>query len=268
MAKRAHNNDERATRQHAAGRRTVRPVLALAALCASASSLGAANSYCVTCSNPDLTYNCEIAAGPNAPRGTAGQLYCITELAKRGGHETCKVRRNANDVCDGIDQVLAPGLAANGLPFAEHPQESEPLPPGTVSERDQEIIGPAMKPALRDSDPSLAKPPATAGPPSNLPSGSRQQAADPAPPPPGDAEAPKPQGPPKTVEELANRTYRSSQKNLESAGETVGSSAKSAGEAVSNVAKKTGEQIGKAGSAVGNAAKKTWNCLSSLFADC
>ena len=77
-------------------------------------------------------------------------------------------------------------------------------------------------------------------------------------PPAGASEAPPaPQVPPKTVEELAGQTAKSSKEGLKKAGETI-----------SGTAEKAGEQIGNAGSAVGNAAKKTWNCLTSLFSDC
>jgi hypothetical protein len=63
--------------------------------------------------------------------------------------------------------------------------------------------------------------------------------------------------PPRTVEEMAKNTVRSSKEGLEKAGETVVGGAKTAG-----------EKIGSAGSAVGSAAKKTWDCLVSLFNDC
>lgn len=62
---------------------------------------------------------------------------------------------------------------------------------------------------------------------------------------------------PETVEELADQTVETTKKGLKKAGEAVG-----------GTAQKAGEQIGTAGSAIGNAAKKTWNCISSLFADC
>jgi hypothetical protein len=68
---------------------------------------------------------------------------------------------------------------------------------------------------------------------------------------------PAPGAPPKTVEELAGQTVKSSKEGLKKAGETI-----------SGTAEKAGEQIGNAGSAVGNAAKKTWNCLTSFFSDC
>lgn len=68
---------------------------------------------------------------------------------------------------------------------------------------------------------------------------------------------PKPDAPPRTVEEMAKQSAKSS-------GEALGK----AGEAVKDGAEAAGEGVGKAGSAVGNAAKKTWNCVTSLFSDC
>jgi hypothetical protein len=73
---------------------------------------------------------------------------------------------------------------------------------------------------------------------------------------------------PRTVEELASETYEASKEGLKKAGESVSGAAQKAGEAVTGTAKSAGEKIGEAGSAVGGAAKKTWNCLTSLFQDC
>lgn len=55
-----------------------------------------------------------------------------------------------------------------------------------------------------------------------------------------------PAKPPRTVEELAKRTVQSSKDGIS----------------------KAGESVGEAGSAVGEAAKKTWDCVVSLFSDC
>ena len=76
-------------------------------------------------------------------------------------------------------------------------------------------------------------------------------AANPNVPPPAKPNAPR------TVEELANETVKTSKQGLEKAGN-----------AVTGTAKKAGEQVGKAGSSVGKAAKKTWDCVVSLFNDC
>lgn len=56
----------------------------------------------------------------------------------------------------------------------------------------------------------------------------------------------EPEKAPRTVEEMAEKTVQSSKEGIA----------------------KAGENVGKAGSAVGNAAKKTWDCIVSLFSDC
>ncbi len=70
------------------------------------------------------------------------------------------------------------------------------------------------------------------------------------------SEAEKPKVP-KTVEEFAKDTVKSSQESL-----------KKAGEAVTGTAEKAGEKIGSAGESVGKAAKGTWHCITSWFTDC
>jgi hypothetical protein len=77
------------------------------------------------------------------------------------------------------------------------------------------------------------------------------------PPPEKQAEPTQPAPVPRTVEELAGQTVKSSKESLEKAGEAIG-----------GTAKKAGEQIGNAGSAIGNAASQTWTCITSLFSSC
>jgi hypothetical protein len=62
-----------------------------------------------------------------------------------------------------------------------------------------------------------------------------------------------PEQPPKTVEEMAQKTVAASKKGLENAGEAI---------------KGTGDKVGEAGGSVAEAAQKTWNCVTSLFSDC
>lgn len=63
--------------------------------------------------------------------------------------------------------------------------------------------------------------------------------------------------PPKTVQEMVEKSSSSTGKAL-----------KKTGEAATDAAEKTGSAIQNAGKAVGNAAKKTWKCIMSLFGDC
>lgn len=71
------------------------------------------------------------------------------------------------------------------------------------------------------------------------------------------APANKPAQPPQTVEELAKATVESTKKGLDDVGTSV-----------KKTTEKAGEQIGGVGSAIGNAAKKSWDCVTSLFSDC
>jgi hypothetical protein len=66
-----------------------------------------------------------------------------------------------------------------------------------------------------------------------------------------------PKKPPETVEELAKSTVESTKKGIDN----IGSSVKTTTE-------KAGEQLGGVGNAIGSAAKKSWDCVTSLFSDC
>ncbi len=69
--------------------------------------------------------------------------------------------------------------------------------------------------------------------------------------------AKSPDEPPRTVEEMAKKTVESTKKGLETAGD-----------AIKGTTQKAGENVEKAGSTVTEAAKKTWNCVTSLFSQC
>jgi len=68
---------------------------------------------------------------------------------------------------------------------------------------------------------------------------------------------PVPAQTPRTVEELAKSAAATTTESLNEVGGTVKSTTEKAGNTISGM-----------GSAVGNAAKKSWNCLTSLFNDC
>lgn len=73
---------------------------------------------------------------------------------------------------------------------------------------------------------------------------------------------------PQTVQEMASDTIDASKAGMKKAGETVADTAQKAGEAVTGTAKTAGQQIGKAGSTIGSVAKKSWDCVVSLFQIC
>lgn len=69
------------------------------------------SGICVVCSEPSASYSCVIAeAGdPNLARGgeRAAHFVCVTELAKLGGHASCRVRRDFSTHCDAPQRVVS-----------------------------------------------------------------------------------------------------------------------------------------------------------------
>lgn len=86
---------------------------------------------CVVCSEPSASYSCVIAeAGdPYLLRGgeRAVQFVCVTELAKLGGHASCRVRRDFSTHCDAPQRVVSvKGLAEPAPAPAAAPQGADP----------------------------------------------------------------------------------------------------------------------------------------------
>jgi hypothetical protein len=97
----------------------------------------AAAELCVVCSEPAATYRCSVehAEGADQFRGADKliQYVCISQLAKAGGHGSCKVGRDAGAPCIGEPRVVSLGGAT--LP-AETAGDGQPAatasPPPTV----------------------------------------------------------------------------------------------------------------------------------------
>ena len=194
--------------------------------------------YCVTCAGPDKIYLCTVDTGGAASAGLSQQLYCIRELARQGGHDSCSVKRKAQAGCNGEPHTLVYG-GDNGsiggpvivtTPKIVTTPDARPEP--DVRQTDAEATpNPSAQPADSSGQPGAGDPaaistPAIAKPP------------------------PAAKGPPKTVVELAKRAAASSKKQLSNAGQAVKGGVKSAGKTV------------------GKAAKKTWDCLTSFFTKC
>jgi hypothetical protein len=191
----------------------------------------AAESYCVGCYGPDAVYRCVIAGAPeNAPADPRHQIQCIKQLAKSGSHTRCSVERFSVEGCVGPERIIDPAKSA--MPLAPNATDAA-VPPASASQ------------------PALATTPPPGGPlPVEKPKSSEP---DPA----GAAPAPDKDGPPRTVEELAKTTVETTKKSID---DVTGS--------VKHSTEKAGDQIQGFGSAVGDAAKKSWDCVTSLFSDC
>ncbi len=191
----------------------------------------AAAEFCVSCDGPAAQYACSIDGAAALSGDPRLKLYCMTELAKSGGHASCSIDRAQPKPCGGIAKVLG---APEGLELAK-PQA--PAPAG---------IAPPEAEAAPPDDATAAKPNPAAPAPAQAPQPDAQETT-----------VAKTPVPPKTVKEMVDKSSEQTAESLEKTGEAASSAAKSAGTALE-----------KAGQAIGDAAKKTWTCVTSLFGDC
>lgn len=173
--------------------------------------------YCVTCEGPPAMYRCVLKGTEDGPGKDPSVSLHCISQMAKQG-------RHASCAVSKGAPYPCPGLTAI-IETKQHPSLAAP-PPGE----------PLPQAATAAPDGSGASP---------LPKDAEAPAAE------------KPAKVPRTMEELAGQTVKSSQEGLKKAGESIG-----------GTAKKAGEQIGHAGSAIGNAATQTWDCITSLFSSC
>jgi hypothetical protein len=81
-----------------------------------AHSASALAAVCVQCSGPEATYRCAVKDSQhvNRIRGSSRALefVCITELAKAGGHQSCRAGNSFAGPCIGEERLI--DLAASG----------------------------------------------------------------------------------------------------------------------------------------------------------
>ncbi len=188
-----------------------------------------ATELCVKCTGPDASYACIVGGSGNATLDTVAKFYCITTLAKSGSHASCAIDRAITPPCPGERKELPIPAFLDGGGSGHQPED---IP---RAEQNKSAIGTQEANA----------PPAELG--SNRGPEPHNQAAA----------ASTSDQPPKTVQEMV-------EKSAQSAGDGLSVTQKSAG----NAAKSATTALEKAGSAVGGAAKSSWKCLSSFFSNC
>ncbi|WP_245280048.1 hypothetical protein [Hyphomicrobium sp. 99] len=195
------------------------------------SAAGNASELCVKCSGPDASYACVINGTSSATIDTVGKLYCITALAKSGAHSSCSIDRAMTAPCPGERKELPVPAVLDDGGSEDQPQHGAP-------DLTKAGEGPSATEPLEAPSPAMQVEPA--GTPPDQPK---------------DAVTNEP--PPKTVQEMV-------EKSAKTAGTGLSDTQKSAGEA----AKSASTALGKAGAAVSGAAKSSWKCLSSFFSNC
>lgn len=148
-----------------------------------------AQEVCVTCSDPDVSYKCSVKDAEKASqvRGAtkALEFLCITELARQGGHRSCRASRDYVGPCLGQQRQIdvtrssePQGQTAGTEPPdaerpAEEPRRAAGQPPRTLEEMAREgmqkskqqfdAVDTSMKQAAKDTGKSLEKAGAAVG---------------------------------------------------------------------------------------------------------
>ena len=204
------------------------------------------DAICVVCINPDLTYRCKVLRDGGLMAGSRFQFFCIKEIAREGGHQSCSVRRLGTGVCEGLDKTLVfngrmpespvgrdaaggPGVTPDpgGEVGAGEAAQNKAGEPRTLIElTDQTVKG---------SQKQLKKTGEVIG-------GAAKKSGE-------------------VISGAAKKTGQTIVGAVKKTGTTVGGAVKKSGEAIGSVAKKSGEVIG-------SAAKSTYDCVTSFFTNC
>lgn len=111
-------------------------VLAMAmALVAGMPARATAQEYCVVCSEPQATYRCVIGDARLAG-GQPLQSFCMSTLAKDGGHQGCRIKPGTVFDCDGPIKRLASGTATQTAPLPA-PDKG---PPATMDRLAKDVV--------------------------------------------------------------------------------------------------------------------------------
>src|SRR4029077_12439872 len=237
-------------------------------------------AYCVTCTGPDQTYLCKVVGEGSRPND-ALKLYCIIRTAKEGNHASCKAKRDLEG-CVGQAKVYSyegPSLPAE---IANDPRAKKIMgklareqkkfekPKGEGPQTLVELTGRALGSSRRglrnareaitgSNEETKASPETTAStaPPSPPVSAPAPQAAAPAPhaSPPAQPPPPTPSASPRTQPPPPPQTTAPLSEHLP---------------AIAAPAAKppSPSRMQRASSAVGSVARKSYQCMRSLFRNC
>lgn len=105
-----------------------------------ASGSAAAQGVCVECKGPDQTYRCTIKDGEKVQNirgaGRATEYICMTEMARAGSHQSCRVSTSYAGPCIGTAREI--DLAKINLPAA--PATGQAAPEGQAQAPGQPAV--------------------------------------------------------------------------------------------------------------------------------
>jgi hypothetical protein len=90
-----------------------------------------AQEYCVTCTQPNAVYRCVIMDARQA-EGQPLTSFCVSTMAKQGGHAACNLRSGTVFDCDGAIKRIGVPAAAPSNATPGKPADQAKAPPATV----------------------------------------------------------------------------------------------------------------------------------------
>ncbi len=199
-----------------------------------ATGLGPASAelICMSCSEPDQTYICDVDTPDGTPGSGALQLYCAISIARDHNHGSCTFRRVEAAQCQGTRLTYTYQGPRNPLP--DESRDLAVQEPGNDEQFRTEVD------SVEPGEPS------------------EQQG--------------KKNKEPKTLVDFTEQAVENSADQLKKTGKAVGDATAKTGEFVAESTKKAGENISgaakKVGKSVQESTKSTWKCLTSWFSDC
>lgn len=197
----------------------------------------AAQEVCVTCSDPDVSYKCSVKDSEKASQirgaGKAIEFLCITELARAGGHRSCRASRDYVGPCLGQQRVI------------DVTRPSEPPVQGQQADGDAAETDGTIE-ARRNAANQV---------PRTLEEMARESAA-------------KSKQQLDAADQSMKQAAKDAGKTLDKAGAAVGDAVKKTGTAVGDAVKKTGTAVGDAVQKSGDVVKKSVVCIVTLFTSC
>ena len=109
--------------------------IVVALLVGVASTTASAQGVCVECQEPDRNYRCTVKDAERVQHirssGRALEYLCISDLARAGGHKTCRVNTSYSGPCIGHHHEIDLAKAApDGVVIGKPPeQEGAAVPP-------------------------------------------------------------------------------------------------------------------------------------------
>ena len=125
-------------------------------------AMAQSQQVCVDCSGPAASYACSVLESDKVAHsrnsGRALEFICISELAKAGGHQSCRASRDFVGPCIGQPRLLDLSRPSSQSAVVTDPNsETEPIKPASTEPRPPETLEAVAREAVAKSQAQLSE---------------------------------------------------------------------------------------------------------------